>query len=171
MQTLPAIDILVLILYLAAVVGLGCWLSRRNRTTNDFMAAGGTLPGWAVGLSIFGTYLSSNTFIGVPGKADGWPQQPVDYIIPFGYGGESGIAARMQQPVFTQLTGHDLVISHKPGGGGAVVFLGEGLAFFLRACEAVHDFDAVGPAHAVRQNVGPPAHTERSNANSFFAHG
>ena len=69
MQTLPAIDILVLILYLAAVVGLGCWLSRQNRTTNDFMAAGGTLPGWAVGLSIFGTYLSSNTFIGVPGKA------------------------------------------------------------------------------------------------------
>ena len=69
MQTLPVTDILVLILYLAAVVGLGCWLSRRNRTTNDFMAAGGTLPGWAVGLSIFGTYLSSNTFIGVPGKA------------------------------------------------------------------------------------------------------
>ena len=69
MQTLPAFDIWVLALYLAAVVGLGCWLARRNRTTNDFMAAGGTLPGWAVGLSSFGTYLSSNTFIGVPGKA------------------------------------------------------------------------------------------------------
>lgn len=35
------------------------------------MAAGGALPGWAVGLSIFGTYLSSNTFLGVPGKAFG----------------------------------------------------------------------------------------------------
>ena len=69
MQTLPTFDIWILALYLAAVVGLGCWLARRNRTTNDFMAAGGTLPGWAVGLSIFGTYLSSNTFIGVPGKA------------------------------------------------------------------------------------------------------
>lgn len=32
------------------------------------MVAGGALPGWAVGLSIFGTYLSSNTFLGVPGK-------------------------------------------------------------------------------------------------------
>ena len=53
MQTLPAVDILVLTLYLAAVVGLGCWLSRRNRTTNDFMAAGGTLPGWAVGLDLW----------------------------------------------------------------------------------------------------------------------
>ena len=69
MQTLPTFDIWILALYLAAVVGLGCWLARRNRTTSDFMAAGGTLPGWAVGLSIFGTYLSSNTFIGVPGKA------------------------------------------------------------------------------------------------------
>ena len=35
------------------------------------MAAGGALPGWAVGMSIFGTYLSSNTFLGNPGKAYG----------------------------------------------------------------------------------------------------
>ena len=71
MQKLPAIDIAVLVVYLVAVVGLGAWFVRRNRTTRDFMAAGGSLPGWAVGLSIFGTYLSSNTFIGVPGKAYG----------------------------------------------------------------------------------------------------
>ncbi|MCE2559883.1 MAG: sodium:solute symporter [Acidobacteria bacterium] len=35
------------------------------------MVAGGALPGWAVGMSIFGTFLSSNTFIGVPGQAFG----------------------------------------------------------------------------------------------------
>jgi len=68
-QTLPAIDIAVLAVYLVAVVGLGVWFARANRSSKDFMAAGGSLPGWAVGLSIFGTYLSSNTFIGVPGKA------------------------------------------------------------------------------------------------------
>lgn len=33
------------------------------------MKAGGRLPGWVIGLSLFGTFLSSNTFIGVPGKA------------------------------------------------------------------------------------------------------
>ncbi len=33
------------------------------------MIAGGALPGWAVGLSMFGTFLSSNTFVGVPGQA------------------------------------------------------------------------------------------------------
>ena len=58
----------------------------------------------------------------VPGAAEGWPEKPVHYIIPFGYGGESGIAARLQEPVFKRLTGQDLVIDHKPGGGGAVVW-------------------------------------------------
>ncbi len=71
MQRLPAIDLAVLVLYLAAVVGLGAWFARRNRTSAHFMAASGSLPGWVVGLSIFGTFLSSNTFIGVPGKAYG----------------------------------------------------------------------------------------------------
>jgi len=35
------------------------------------MAAGGSLPGWAVGLSIFGTYVSSIGFLGNTGKAFG----------------------------------------------------------------------------------------------------
>ena len=69
MDGLRSIDIWVLAVYLLAVVGMGAWLGRRSGTTKGFMVAGGTLPGWAVGLSIFGTYLSSNTFIGVPGKA------------------------------------------------------------------------------------------------------
>ena len=33
------------------------------------MAAGRSLPGWAVGLSIFGTYVSSISFLALPGKA------------------------------------------------------------------------------------------------------
>jgi SSS family solute:Na+ symporter len=70
-QRLSAIDLTVLGIYLIAVVGLGTWFARRNRTSAHFMAASGSLPGWVVGLSIFGTFLSSNTFIGVPGKAYG----------------------------------------------------------------------------------------------------
>lgn len=45
---------------------------------------------------------------------------PVSYIIPFGPGGESDISARLQQPFFKDKFGQDLVISYKPGGGGAV---------------------------------------------------
>ncbi len=52
--------------------------------------------------------------------AHAFPQKPVDYIIPFGPGGESDISARFQQPVFKEMFGQDMVISYKDGGGGAV---------------------------------------------------
>jgi len=66
---LPMLDIIVLLVYVAGVVAFGCWFVRKSRSTEQFMAAARSLPGWAVGLSIFGTYLSSNTFLGVPGVA------------------------------------------------------------------------------------------------------
>lgn len=62
-------DLIVLVAYIAVVVGAGLWFARRSRTSEGFMTAGGRLPSWVIGLSLFGTYLSSNTFIGVPGKA------------------------------------------------------------------------------------------------------
>ena len=62
-------DIIVLTAYLAIVLGIGCCFARRSKTSEGFMKADGRLPGWVIGLSLFGTYLSSNTFIGVPGKA------------------------------------------------------------------------------------------------------
>ncbi|MGF1526649.1 MAG: tripartite tricarboxylate transporter substrate binding protein [Candidatus Competibacterales bacterium] len=49
-----------------------------------------------------------------------YPSQAVDYIIPFGPGGESDITARLQQPFFKDKFGQDLVVSYRPGGGGAV---------------------------------------------------
>ena len=70
-MNLQTVDAVVIVAYLLAVIGLGCWFARRNRTSDAFMIAGGRIPGWAVGLSIFGTFLSSNTFLGVPGKAYG----------------------------------------------------------------------------------------------------
>ena len=62
---------LVLVVYMAGVFGLGCWFSRKSGTTQEFMAAGRSIPGWAVGLSIFGTYVSSIGFLGNTGKAFG----------------------------------------------------------------------------------------------------
>jgi len=52
--------------------------------------------------------------------ADDYPSKSVNYVIPFGPGGESDITARHQQPYFKKLFGQDLIISYKPGGGGAV---------------------------------------------------
>jgi len=68
---LNPVDIGVLVLYLIVVIGMGLWFARNSSNSDGFMTAGGSMPGWAVGLSIFGTYLSSNTFLGVPGAVFG----------------------------------------------------------------------------------------------------
>jgi SSS family solute:Na+ symporter len=69
MKALSLVDIAVLAVYLAAMVGVGLWFGRKIRTPDQFMKAGGAIPGWAVGLSIFGTYVSSISFLALPGKA------------------------------------------------------------------------------------------------------
>lgn len=59
----------------------------------------------------------------MPARAEPFPSKNVDYIIPFGPGGESDIAARLQQPLFAAMTsGRQLIVSYKPGGGGAVAW-------------------------------------------------
>lgn len=68
---LRTVDLVVLVVYLAGVFGLGCWFSKKSRNPNEFMAAGRSLAGWVVGLSIFGTYVSSIGFLGNTGKAYG----------------------------------------------------------------------------------------------------
>lgn len=64
-------DLVVLLVYMAGVFGMGCWFARKSGKPEGFMAAGRSLPGWAVGLSIFGTYVSSIGFLGNTGKAYG----------------------------------------------------------------------------------------------------
>jgi tripartite-type tricarboxylate transporter receptor subunit TctC len=51
--------------------------------------------------------------------AAGFPDKTVNYIIPFGPGGESDVSARLQEPVFKQLTGQSMAIQYRPGAGGA----------------------------------------------------
>jgi SSS family solute:Na+ symporter len=70
-SSLPLTDLIVLGAYFVGIAIFGSWFLRRSRTAGEYMTAGRDLPGWALGLSIFGTYLSSNTFLGVPGKAFG----------------------------------------------------------------------------------------------------
>ena len=62
------VDQVVLLVYLVGIVLFGCYFSRKNTDSQKFMDAGGSLPGWVVGLSLFGTYLSSISFLANPGK-------------------------------------------------------------------------------------------------------
>lgn len=71
MNSLPIIDLVVIALYLVAMIGIGVYFSRKKQNTDQFTKASGHIPGWALGISLYATFLSSNTFLGVPGKAFG----------------------------------------------------------------------------------------------------
>lgn len=71
MNELPVVDIVIIALYLLGMIGIGVYFSRRNTNTDQFTKASGHIPGWALGLSFYATFLSSNTFLGVPGKSFG----------------------------------------------------------------------------------------------------
>jgi SSS family solute:Na+ symporter len=71
MKGLPIIDLAIIFIYLIGMILVGVYFSRNNKSTEQFTKASGRIPGWAIGLSIYATFLSSNTFLGVPGKAFG----------------------------------------------------------------------------------------------------
>jgi len=58
-----------LIVYLVLMVLMGWYFSRRNKTTDDFFLAGGRIPWWAAGLSIYATMLSAITYLSQPALA------------------------------------------------------------------------------------------------------
>lgn len=68
---LPILDLSVILLYMLAMLWIGFYFSRRNKDAKQFTTAAGKIPAWAIGVSIFATFLSSNTFLGVTGKAFG----------------------------------------------------------------------------------------------------
>jgi len=63
------LDYLALTGYLAVLVWIGFYFSRREKTTADFFLAGRRIPWWAAALSVFSTHLSAVTFMAIPAKA------------------------------------------------------------------------------------------------------
>src|SRR5213596_640459 len=57
----------------------------------------------------------------LPARA-AYPEKTVRYIIAFAPGGESDIAARLQQQVWRKKWGQELVVESKPGAGGALAW-------------------------------------------------
>lgn len=73
-QSFGVINYIVVGVYLLAIMGLGMYFSKRQKSTDDYFKAGGRIPGWAAGISIFATTLSSITFMSIPAKVytDDW---------------------------------------------------------------------------------------------------
>ncbi|WP_395768357.1 sodium:solute symporter [Aquirufa sp.] len=64
-------DLVIIGVYLLSMIGVGIYFSKRNRNSEQFTTASGQIPGWALGLSFYATFLSAITFLGDPGKSFG----------------------------------------------------------------------------------------------------
>lgn len=69
MTPLRYIDVLVIGLYFASLVGVGWLFSRRVKSTEDYFVGNRSYPGWVAGISLFGAQISSITFVAYPADA------------------------------------------------------------------------------------------------------
>ena len=62
-------DLLALLVYLAVIMIIGLYFSRKNTNTEEYFVGGRSFSGWVIGLSLVGTSISSITFLAYPGDA------------------------------------------------------------------------------------------------------
>ncbi|HHH29612.1 MAG TPA: hypothetical protein ENK57_14875 [Polyangiaceae bacterium] len=63
---MATVDWIVLLIYIAAMVGMSLYLSKGQESADDYYVGGRNLPWWAVGVSTMATQTSANSFIGIP---------------------------------------------------------------------------------------------------------
>ncbi len=68
-RSFGAMNLVVLVLYLLAMVGVGFFFMNKNKNTDDYFRGGQSVAWWAAACSIFATMLSSLTFMAIPAKA------------------------------------------------------------------------------------------------------
>ncbi len=66
---LPLLDAIIFFILITGVILFGASFFFRNRTSDQFTTGGRAIPSWAVGMSIFATFVSSISFLALPGKA------------------------------------------------------------------------------------------------------
>lgn len=69
MRSITALDVVVIVAYLAGTTLLGIWVGRRQRDAKDYFVAGRSIPWWAVMFSVVASETSALTFISIPGLA------------------------------------------------------------------------------------------------------
>jgi len=63
------LDIIIVLVYLAASTGVGAWIGRKQKNTTDYFLGGRQIPWFAVTFSIVATETSVLTFISIPAIA------------------------------------------------------------------------------------------------------
>lgn len=68
-MVLSWIDWTVLAATLLTIVGYGTWVTRNNKTAQDYIKGGNTTRWWTIGLSVMATQASAITFLSTTGQA------------------------------------------------------------------------------------------------------
>ena len=63
------IDLIIFFVYLAGIVLFGGTFYRKNKTSTAFTLGNNKLPPWVVSMSIFATFVSSISYLALPGNA------------------------------------------------------------------------------------------------------
>lgn len=66
---MKTVDLIVFLVFTGLVVLMGASFFRKRTSADEFMSAGGNIPGWVVGMSILSTYISSISYLGNPGMS------------------------------------------------------------------------------------------------------
>lgn len=79
------LDVVTISIYLAMMLAIGIYCSRRSRSAENYFVGHRNFPGWAVALSMLGTIVSSSTFLALPAAAYvlDWRQLTVNLVVPF----------------------------------------------------------------------------------------
>ncbi len=73
----------VMILYFGGMAYAGIYFARRNKSTEEYFLGNRAFPGWAIGISLVGTSISSNSFLGIP--ADTFKTSWLRYTFSLGF--------------------------------------------------------------------------------------
>ena len=77
-------DLVIFIIITLGNVIFGASFYRKNKTSGQFTLGGGKIPAWVAGMSIFATFVSSISFLALPGKAyaSNWNALVFSFSIP-----------------------------------------------------------------------------------------
>lgn len=79
------LDVVVCALFLAGILVMSFYFARKMNSTEEYFLGNRSFPGWAVGLSMLGTSISSVTFLALPAAAFvlDWRQLTPNMMMPF----------------------------------------------------------------------------------------
>lgn len=98
---LPFLDLVIFLVYMLGIIFFGASFYFKKRSAADYVSGGGNLPSWAIGMSIFATFVSSISFLALPGNAylSNWNGFVFSLSIPFA----AIIAVRFFVPMYRKL--------------------------------------------------------------------